>query len=126
MTKRPPVYILITPDGQARWGHQLAVAEQAMGPHGIGRSFLTPQARLRIAAPNAALTSPDQYAPNPYAAQVLAHLVGLPPHNTPETRGPVALYGFDPTNERDRTRPLTTPERNTITRALTAAGCTTT
>ncbi|GGV73983.1 hypothetical protein GCM10010277_87930 [Streptomyces longisporoflavus] len=125
MTRQPPVYILINPDGRAHWGHRLSVAEDAMGHHGIGRTFLTPTSRLRVASPGRTPTLPDQHPPNLYAARVLAHVAGHPPHNATEPHGPVALYGFDPTNEWDNTRPLTTPEQHAITRALAAAGCTT-
>jgi hypothetical protein len=125
MTIQDPVYVLISPDGSAEWGDRIAVAEEAMGPHGIGRTFLTDGSRLRIATSDCALVLRDEYAPNPYAAAVLAHVAGFPPEAAPETRGPVALFGWDPNNEWDSTRPLTAAERDAITEALTAAGCTT-
>lgn len=126
MTTDSPVYVLIHPDGRAEWGLNIAAAEKALGPHGIGRAFLTDGSRLRIAMSDCALVLSEEYAPNPYAAVALAHVAGFPPEAAPETRGPVALYGYDPRNEWDNTRPLTADERAAITKALTAAGCTTT
>ncbi|WP_225102674.1 hypothetical protein, partial [Streptomyces sp. CoH27] len=125
MTTDAPVYVLIHPDGRAEWGDRIAVAEKALGPHGIGRAFLTDGSRLRIAMSDCALVLRDEYEPNPYAAVALAHVAGVRPEDAPETRGPVALFGYDPLNEWDNTRPLTADERALITRALTAAGCTT-
>ncbi|MGW4270838.1 hypothetical protein ACWEGQ_00370 [Streptomyces seoulensis] len=121
MTK--PVYILIHPDGRAEWGETIAHAEEAMGPHGIGRAFLTDGSRLRIAMSDCALVLRDEYASNPYAAAVLASVAGFPPQQAPETRGPVALFGWDPMNEWDSTRPFTGSEYATIMAALTAARC---
>ncbi|MBK3539631.1 hypothetical protein JHN61_26110 [Streptomyces sp. MBT67] len=72
-----------------------------------------------------ALILRDQYAPNPHAAAVLAHVAGMPADAAPETRGPVILFGWDPLNEWDSTRPFTDTERAAITDALTVAGCTT-
>ncbi|WKK27847.1 hypothetical protein QZH56_36980 (plasmid) [Streptomyces olivoreticuli] len=125
MTTHAPVYVLIHPDGRAEWGDRIATAERAMGPHGLGRAFLTPGSRLRIVTSDCALVLRDEYAPNPYAAAALAHVAGFPPEDGPETRGSVALFGYDPNNEWDSTRPLTDDERAVITLALTAAGCTT-
>lgn len=124
MTTEEPVYVLINPDGRAEWGDRIDVANKQLGPHGIGRAFLTDGSRLRIAMSDCALVLTDHYAPNPYAAAVLARVAGLPPETAPETRGPVALFGWDPLNDWDSTRPLTTAERSTIAEALTAAGCT--
>jgi hypothetical protein len=121
-----PVYVLIHPDGRAEWGDNIAVANRAMGPHGVGRAFLTDGSRLRIAMSDCALLLREEYAPNPFAAAALARVAGFPPEQAPETRGPVALFGWDPRNEWDNTRPLTTAERAAITEALSAAGCTTT
>jgi hypothetical protein len=128
MTTTEPVYILIHPDGRAEWGDQIAAANAQLGPHGIGRAFLTDGSRLRIAMSDCALILPDVYAPNPYAGAVLAHVAGLSPAAGPsvgqETRGPVVLFGWDPHNEWDSTRPLTAAERGTIAEALESAGCT--
>jgi hypothetical protein len=124
MTTDAPVYVLIHPDGRAEWGNRIVIAERAMGPHGVGRADLTPGSRLRIVTSDCALILRDVYAPNPYAAAVLAHVAGFPPEEAPETRGPIALYGYDLHNEWDNTRPLTDDERAVITEALTAAGCT--
>ncbi|MFH9426431.1 hypothetical protein [Streptomyces sp. NPDC017529] len=44
----------------------------------------------------------------------------------PPTRGPVALYVWDPNNEWDGSRPFEDDERSRIEAAMTAAGCTTT
>lgn len=120
-----PVYVLIHPDGRAEWGGHIATAEKALGPHGIGRAFLTDGSRLRIAMSDCALLLTEEYAPNPYAAATLARVAGFPPEQAPETRGPVVLFGWDPNNEWDSTRPLTDAERAAITAGLTAAGCTT-
>ncbi|MFD4143042.1 hypothetical protein [Streptomyces sp. NPDC058572] len=127
MTADAPVYVLIHPDGRAEWGDRIATAEQAMGPHGVGRAFLTSGSRLRVVMSDCALILRDEYEPNPYAAVALAHVAGFPPEQCPETRGPVALFAWDPDprNEWDNTRPLTDDERAAITQALTAAGCTT-
>lgn len=125
MTNDAPVYVLIHPDGRAEWGQTIARAEDALGPHGIGRTFLSDGSRLRVAMSDCALVLKDVYAPNPFAAAVLARVAGFEPELAPETRGPVALFGWDPLNEWDSTRPLTAGERDTITQALTAAGCTT-
>ena len=125
MTTTEPVYVLIHPDGRAEWGDQVATAYKALGPHGIGRAFLTDGSRLRIAMSDCALALPDVYAPNPYAAKALAHVAGLPAEAAPETRGPIVLFGWDPRNEWDSTRPLTAAERGTIAEALNTAGCTT-
>lgn len=119
-----PVYVLIRPDGTAQWGQRIGPAEKELGPHGIGRGFLTDGSRLRLAMSDCALLLREEYAPNPYAAQVLAGVAGMPADTAPETRGPVILFGWDPTNEWDSTRPFTADERDTITAALTAAGCT--
>lgn len=123
MTTTEPVYVLIHPDGRAEWGDRIARAEQQLGSHGIGRAFLTDGSRLRIAMSDCALVLRDVYEPNPYAAAVMAHVAGFPPEAAPETRGPVTLFGWDPNNEWDSTRPLTAAERDAITEALTAAGC---
>ncbi|MEV7776563.1 hypothetical protein [Kitasatospora sp. NPDC086791] len=121
-----PVYILIRPDGRAEWGDRIAVAEKAMGPHGIGRGWLTDASLgLRITMSDCALLLREEYAPNPYAAAVLAHVAGFPAEQAPETRGPVALWGYDPRNDWDSTRPFTEKERAVITEALAVAGCTT-
>jgi hypothetical protein len=119
-----PVYVLIHPDGRAEWGDRLAVAEEALGPHGIGRAFLTDGSRLRIAMSDCALILRDVYASNPYAAAALAHVAGFSSGQGPEVRGPVVLFGWDPGNEWDSTRPLTGDERAIITEALAIAGCT--
>lgn len=119
-----PVYVLVHPDGRAEWGDQIVVAEKQLGPHGIGRAFLTPGSRLRIAMSDCALVLKDHYAPNPYAAAVLAVVAGFDPDDAPETRGPVALFGWDPLNEWDSTRPFTAAERGVITDALEATRCT--
>lgn len=116
-----PVYVLIYPGGRAEWGDRIAIAEKALGPHGIGRAFLTDGSRLRVAMSDSALLLRDEYAPNPHAAFVLAHVAGMPPEDVPETRGPVILFGWDPRNEWDSTRPLTDAERSAIAKALTEA-----
>ena len=120
-----PVYILSRPDGTAQWGQTISSAEKELGPHGIGRAFLTDGSRLRIAMSDCALILREEYAPNPYAAQVLAGVAGMPADTAPETRGPVILFGWDAMNEWDSTRPLTAAERDAITAALANAGCTT-
>ncbi|MEU3978410.1 hypothetical protein [Streptomyces bacillaris] len=120
-----PVYVLIRPDGTAQWGHRISSAEDQLGPHGIGRAFLTDGSRLRIAMSDCALILRDQYEPNPYAAKALAAVAGVPADTAPETRGPVILFGWDGMNEWDSTRPFTAAERDTITAALATAGCTT-
>lgn len=125
MTNEAPVYILIHPDGRAEWGDQIAAAEKQLGPHGIGRAFLTDGSRLRIAMSDCALLLREVYAPNPYAAAVLAHVAGFHPEDAPETRGPIVLFGWDPLNEWNSTRRLTAAETALITKALTVAGCTT-
>jgi len=125
MTTEAPVYVLVHPDGRAEWGDRIAAAEEQLGPHGIGRAFLTDGSRLRIAMSDCALVLRDEYAPNPYAAAVLARVAGFQPEHAPETRGPVALFGWDPNNEWDSTRALTDAERDAITEALAASGCTT-
>ncbi|MER7488736.1 hypothetical protein ABTY20_23085 [Streptomyces sp. NPDC126497] len=124
MTATEPVYVLIHPDGRAEWGDEIAAANEQLGPHGIGRAFLTDGSRLRIAMSDCALILPDVYAPNPYAAAALARVAGVPAGAAPETRGPIVLFGWDPRNEWDSTRPLTPDERGLIGEALTAAGCT--
>jgi hypothetical protein len=124
MTTTEPVYVLIHPDGRAEWGDQIATAEKALGPHGIGRAFLTDGSRLRIAMSDCALILTEEYAPNPYAAAALAHVAGAPVGAAPETRGPIALFGWDPLNEWDSPRPFTAAERGIIAEALDAAGCT--
>jgi hypothetical protein len=124
MATPPPVYVLIHPDGRAEWGDKIATAEREMGPHGVGRAFLDDHQRLRIVTSDCALVLRDVYAPNPFAAAVLAHVAGFPAEAAPETRGPVALFGFDPRNEWDSTRALSDDERERITAALTVAGCT--
>ncbi|MFD8226949.1 hypothetical protein ACFV16_22560 [Streptomyces massasporeus] len=124
MTTTEPVYVLIHPDGRAEWGEQIATAEKALGPHGIGRTFLTDGSRLRLAMSDCALVLPEVYPPNPYAAKALAHVVGLPAEAAPETRGPIVLFGWDPRNEWDSTRPFTDVERDQIGAGLEAAGCT--
>lgn len=125
MSGHAPVYVLIHPDGRAEWGDNVITAEKALGPHGVGRAFLTDRSRLRIAMSDCALVLREDYAPNPYAAAALAHVAGCLPEDAPETRGPVVLFGWDPNNEWDSSRPLTADERDAITRALAAAGCTT-
>ncbi|MBT2429642.1 hypothetical protein J7F02_29575 [Streptomyces sp. ISL-112] len=72
-----------------------------------------------------ALILREEYAPNPYAAHVLAGVARMPTDAAPETRGTVILFGWDPTNHLDSTRPFTAAEHESITAALTAAGCTT-
>lgn len=126
MTTHAPVYVLIHPDGRAEWGDTIATAEKQLGQHGIGRAFLTEGSRLRIATSDCALALPKEYAPNPYAAAALSHVAGFPPESAPETRGPVVLFGWNPNNEWDSTRPLTDDEKALIAEALAAAGCTTT
>ncbi|MFC9068831.1 hypothetical protein [Streptomyces harbinensis] len=124
MTNHAPVYVLIRPDGRAEWGHRLMTAEEELGQHGVGRASLTDGSRLRIAMSDCALLLRDIYPPNPRAATALAHLAGISPEQAPETRGPIVLYGYDPMNEWDNSRPLSTDEQASITKALTAAGCT--
>lgn len=124
MTTYAPVYVLIHPDGRAEWGESVAVAEEVLGPHGIGRQFLTDGSRLRLAMSDCALVLREEYAANPYAAAALAHVAGFPPEQAPETRGPIVLFGWDPNNEWDSTRPLTAAERALVTEALGVAGCT--
>jgi len=119
-----PVYVLIAPNGYVEWGNNIAVAEAALGPHGIGRAFLKDGSRLRVAVSDCALVLRDEYEANPYAAAMLAHVAGLTGDQAlPETRGHVILFGWDPNNEWDSTRPLTREERDAITAGLTAAGC---
>ncbi|WP_041829762.1 hypothetical protein [Streptomyces noursei] len=119
------VYVLIRPDGTVGWGHDIGLAEKELGPHGIGRTFLTDGSRLRIAMSDCALLLREEYAPNPYAQKVLAHVAGMPAKVAPETRGPVILFGWDPRNEWDSTRPFSSDERALIGDALGVAGCTT-
>lgn len=123
MTTEAPVYVLMHPDGRAEWGDQISVAEKQLGPHGIGRAFLTDGSRLRIAMSDCALILTEEYAPNPYAATVLARVAGFPAGAAPETRGPIVLFGWDPRNEWDSTRPFTEDERERIADALDLAGC---
>ncbi|GGZ27888.1 hypothetical protein [Streptomyces nitrosporeus] len=120
-----PVYVLIHPDGRAQWGDQIAEAERELGEHGIGRQFLTDGSRLRIAMSDCAFVLTDVYPPNAYAGPALAHVAGGRPEDAPPTRGPVLLFGWDPRNEWDSSRPFTSAERAVITQALDAAGCTT-
>lgn len=120
-----PVYILIHPDGRAEWGDQIAVAEQSLGPHGIGRAFLHPGSRLRFAMSDCALILRKEYPPNPYAQTALAHVAGLPREGVQQMRGCVALFGWDPRNDWDSTRSFTAAERDLIDEALTVADCTT-
>lgn len=124
MTTEEPVYVLIHPDGRAEWGSEIAAAEKQLGPHGIGRTFLIDGSRLRIAMSDCALILTEVYAPNPYAATALARVAGLLPEAAPETRGPIVLFGWDPHNDWDSTRPFTEDERDAITEALAAAECT--
>ncbi|MFD6697365.1 hypothetical protein [Micromonospora aurantiaca (nom. illeg.)] len=120
------VYVLIRPDGTVGWGERIGLAEEELGPHGIGRAFLTDgSTRLRVAMSDCALVLTDEYAPNPYARQALAHVAGMPADAAPETRGPVILFGWDPRNEWDSTRPFSADERALIGEALEAAGCAT-
>lgn len=124
MTTNTPVCILIRPDGSAEWNDDVTTAQKELGPHGIGRAFLTDGSRLRIATSDCALVLTDVYEPNPYAASVLAHVAGFPVQDAPPTRGPVILFGWDPNNEWDSSRPLTDDERALVTEGLAAAGCT--
>ncbi|WP_033818581.1 hypothetical protein [Kitasatospora sp. MBT63] len=121
-----PVYILIHPDGRAEWGANKATAEKAMGPYGVGRGWLTDASLgLRVSMSDCALIMPEEFAENPYAVAVLAHVAGCGPEQALQpSRGPVALWGFDPRNEWDSSRPLTEWERAVITEALAVAGCT--
>lgn len=122
-----PTCILIHPDGTAEWSHNLSHAEQAMGPYGIGRTFLTGTSQaLRISMSDCALILTEEFNPNPYAVNVLATLTGTDPNKAPETRGPIALFAYDPRNDWDNTRPFTNAEQAAITAALQTAGCTTT
>lgn len=123
MNDLQPVYVLISPSGYVEWGNNIAVAEKALGPHGVGRTFLTDGSRLRIAMSDCALLLREEYGANPYAAAALAHVAGLPAESAPETRGHIVLFGWDPSNEWDSTRPFTDDERAVITQGLTAAGC---
>lgn len=123
MSTEKPVCVLIHPDGRAEWGDRIALAEKELGPHGIDRTFLTDGSRLRVAMSDCALLLTEEYVPNPYAAKVLASVAGFPAEAAPETRGPVILFGWDPRNEWDSTRPLTVVERDVIVAALAAAGC---
>ncbi|WP_331722215.1 hypothetical protein [Kitasatospora sp. NBC_00315] len=121
-----PVCILIHPDGRAEWGADKAAAEKAMGPYGVGRAWLTDASLgLRVSMSDCALIMPEEFAENPYAVAVLAHVAGGDPEQAQPTRGPVALWGFDPRNDWDSTRPLTASERAVITEGLAVAGCTT-
>lgn len=121
-----PVYILIHTDGRAEWGDRIAVAEKAMGPYGVGRGWLTDASLgLRVTMSDCAVIMPEEFPENPYAATALAHVAGFPVQMIAAlTRGPVALWGFDPRNEWDSTRPFTEKERAVITEALAVAGCT--
>lgn len=119
------VYVLIRPDGTVGWGDHIHKAEEELGPHGIGRGFLTDGSHLRIAMSDCALLLRDEYVPNPYAQKVLAHVAGMPADAAPETRGPVILFGWDPLNEWDSTRPFSSDERALIAEGLTFAGCAT-
>ncbi len=125
MTGAAPVYILIHPDGRAEWGDRIAVAEKAMGPSGVGRGWLTDASLgLRLTMSDCAAIMPEEFPENPYAATVLARVAGVPAQMiAPQTRGPVALWGYDPRNEWDSTRPFTETERAVITEALAVAGC---
>ena len=121
-----PVYVLIHPDGRAEWGTNKDVAEKALGPYGVGRAFLADASLgLRISMSDCALLMREEFAENPFAVAVLAHVAGLDPAGAQETRGPVVLWGYDPRNDWDSTRPLTVAEQTVITQALAAAGCTT-
>lgn len=124
MTTEAPVYVLVHPDGRAEWGDRIADANKQLGPHGIGRTFLTDGSLLRVAMSDCALILPEVYPPNPYASAVLARVAGFPPEAAPETRGPIVLFGWDPRNEWDSTRAFTETERRAIEDALTASGCT--
>ncbi|MER5781256.1 hypothetical protein ABT104_05935 [Streptomyces mobaraensis] len=120
------VYVLIHPDGRAEWGDRIAVAEKAMGPYGVGRGWLTDASLgLRLTMSDCAAIMPEEFPENPYAVTVLAHVAGLPAQIAPQTRGPVALWAYDPRNDWDSTRPFTEKERAVITEALAVAGCTT-
>jgi len=124
MTTQSPVYVLIHPDGRAEWGDRISRAEEALGPHGIGRAFLTDSStRLRVAMSDCALVLRDVYAPNPRAAAALAYVAGGRPEDAGEARGPVILFAWDPHNEWDSTRPFTASERAVIAESLDAAGC---
>ncbi|MFG2919632.1 hypothetical protein ACGF0D_43040 [Kitasatospora sp. NPDC048298] len=119
-----PVYILIHPDGRAEWGDRISVAEKAMGSYGVGRGWLTDASLgLRLTMSDCAAIMPEVFPANPYAASVLAHVAGLPAGELPVTRGPVALWAYDPRNEWDSTRAFTDSERALVEVALTAAGC---
>jgi len=118
-----PVYVLIAPDGTATWGEDISTAYKELGPHGIGRAFLTDGSRLRIAMSDCALLLTEEYAPNPYAETALAHVAGMRGRESTVARGPVILFGWDPMNEWDSTRPFTDEEREAIVEGLAAAGC---
>jgi hypothetical protein len=116
--------ILIHPDGRAEWVEDKTVAEKALGNYGVGRAWLTDASLgLRIAMSDCALIMPE-FEPNPFAVKVLAHVAGLDPAGAQATRGPVVLFAFDGRNEWDSSRPFTAAEREVITEALAAAGCT--
>ncbi|MFJ8628959.1 hypothetical protein ACIRD3_39765 [Kitasatospora sp. NPDC093550] len=118
--------ILIHPDGRAEWVADKTVAEKALGNYGVGRAFLTDASLgLRISMSDCALLMPEEFPENPHAVAVLAHVAGLDPAGAQATRGPVVLWGYDPRNEWDSSRPFTEREREVITEALAVAGCTT-
>ncbi|MFG2919612.1 hypothetical protein ACGF0D_42940 [Kitasatospora sp. NPDC048298] len=125
MTDSAVCIILIHPDGRAEWGTDKPTAEKAMGPYGVGRAWLTDASLgLRVSMSDCALIMPEEFPENPYAVAVLAHVAGFDPADAQPTRGPVGLWGFDPRNEWDSSRPFTTTERAVITEALAVAGCT--
>jgi hypothetical protein len=120
-----PVCILIHPDGRAEWGADKPTAEKALGSYGVGRAWLTDASMgLRISMSDCALLMREEFAPNPYAVAALAYVAGMDPEEAQETRGPVVLWGWDPRNEWDSSRPFTAAEREVITEALAFAGCT--
>lgn len=121
-----PGYILIHPDGRAEWGTGRTTAEKALGAYGVGRAWLTDASLgLRISMSDCALIMPQEFPVNAYGAEVLAHVAGIPAHTpAPAVRGPVVLWGYDPTNAWDSSRPFTAAEKTMITEALTTAGCT--
>ncbi|MFJ1797191.1 hypothetical protein [Kitasatospora griseola] len=123
-TAAAPVCVLIHPDGRAVWGADKVRAEEALGSYGVGRAFLTDASLgLRISMSDCAAIMPEEFPENRFAVEVLAHVAGLDPAGAVETRGPVVLWGWDPRNEWDSSRPLTAAERAVITEGLTAAGC---
>lgn len=123
LDKDASVFVIIRPDGTATWGTDIATAEEELGPHGIGRAFLTDGSRLRIAMSDCALLLTDVYAPNPYAEKALAYVAGMLGQQSTVARGPVILFGWDGNNEWDSTRPFTDAEREVIVEGLAAAGC---